>query len=119
VPLSENWNWVSRLALPVVSVPVKREVGNLFQLDPAGALRPNGRFPSSLDPFGRTTGLGDLAYVGFSHTSPRSGRQPLGFSHLLHAVRPGALGTLGQGTKGASVGSFSRVSHVLEPSEVF
>jgi hypothetical protein len=64
VPLGEHWNWVSRLVLPVASVPLKKEVGNLFQLDPGGNLHPNGSLPAGLDPFGRTTGLGDIAYVG-------------------------------------------------------
>lgn len=64
VPLGERWNWVSRLDLPVVSVPLKSEVGRLFQLDPGNNMRPEGTLPAQLDPFGRTTGLGDIAYVG-------------------------------------------------------
>ncbi len=64
VPLGERWNWVSRVDLSVVSVPLKSEVGRLFQLDPGNNLRPDGTLPAGLDPFGRTTGLGDLAYVG-------------------------------------------------------
>ncbi len=64
VPLGERWNWVSHVLLPVVSVPLKHEVGNLFQLDQGGNLRPERRLPTGLDPFGRTTGLGDMAYVG-------------------------------------------------------
>ncbi len=63
-PLGENWNWVSRLDLSVVSVPLKREVGRLFQFDPGNNLRPDATLPADLDPFGRTTGLGDIAYVG-------------------------------------------------------
>ena len=64
VPLGERWNWVSRLDLPVVSVPIKSEVGRLFQFDPGNNLRPEGTLPTGVDPFGRTTGLGDIAYVG-------------------------------------------------------
>ncbi len=64
VPLGERWNWVSRLDLPVVSVPIKSEVGRLFQFDPGNNLRPDTTLPANLDPFGRTTGLGDIAYVG-------------------------------------------------------
>jgi hypothetical protein len=64
VPLGEHWNWVSRVNVSVASVPLKKDVGEMFQLDPAGNLSP-GRVPSGrFDPFGRTTGLGDLAYVG-------------------------------------------------------
>jgi len=55
---------VSRLDLPVVSVPLKSEVGRLFQFDPGNNLFPDGTVPADLDPFGRTTGLGDIAYVG-------------------------------------------------------
>jgi hypothetical protein len=64
VPVGERWNWVSRLVLPVASVPIKKEVGKLFQLDPGGNLHLDGPLPRDLDPFGRTTGLSDLAYVG-------------------------------------------------------
>ncbi len=64
VPLGERWNWVSRLDLSVVSVPLKSEVGRLFQLDPGNNLLPDNALPADLDPFGRTTGLGDIAYVG-------------------------------------------------------
>ena len=64
VPLGERWNWVIRLDLPVVSVPLKSEVGRLFQFDPGNNLRPDNPLPPNLDPFGRTTGLGDIAYVG-------------------------------------------------------
>ena len=64
VPLGEGWNWVSRLALPVVSVPLKSEVGKLFQFDPGNNPLPDSTLPANLDPFGRTTGLGDIVYVG-------------------------------------------------------
>ena len=64
VPLGEHWNWVSRLDLSVVSVPLKSEVGRLFQFDPGNNLRPGETLPANIDPFGRTTGLGDIAYVG-------------------------------------------------------
>lgn len=64
VPLGERWNWVSRLDLSVVSVPLKSEVGRFFQYDPGNNLHPDGTLPADLDPFGRTTGLGDIAYVG-------------------------------------------------------
>lgn len=63
-PLGERWNWVSRIDLSVVSVPLKSEVGRLFQFDPGNNLRPDDTLPTDLDPFGRTTGLGDIAYVG-------------------------------------------------------
>jgi hypothetical protein len=64
VPVGESWNTVSRLGLSVVSVPLKSQVGRLFQLDPGGNPRPDTAYPLSLDPFGRTTGFGDMAYVG-------------------------------------------------------
>ncbi len=64
VPLGEHWNWVSRIDFPVVSVPIKSEVGKLFQFDPGNNVRPDSTLPANLDPFGRTTGLGDIAYVG-------------------------------------------------------
>ncbi len=64
VPLGERWNWVSRLDLSVVSMPIKSEVGRLFHFDPGNNLSPDGPLPADLNPFGRTTGLGDMAYVG-------------------------------------------------------
>jgi hypothetical protein len=64
VPLGEHWNWVSRVNLSVSSVPLKKEVGELFQLDPVGNPVPDRTLPTGLDPFGRTTGFGDMAYVG-------------------------------------------------------
>jgi hypothetical protein len=64
VPLGERWNWVSRIDLSVVSVPIKSEVGRLFQFDPGNNLLPGDALPADLDPFGRTTGLGDMAYLG-------------------------------------------------------
>ena len=85
VPLGEHWNWVSRLDLPVVSVPLKAQVGKLFQLDPAGNLRPDGTLPSHFDPFGRTTGLGDIAYVGLVGLK----KQPkVAGGHLILAAGP-------------------------------
>jgi hypothetical protein len=50
--------------VPVVSVPLKHEVGRLFQFDPGNNVPPEGSLPADLDPFGRTTGLGDIAYIG-------------------------------------------------------
>jgi len=64
VPLGEDWNWVSRLDLSVVSVPLKSELGRLFQFDPGNNLHPNDILPADFDPFGRTTGLGDMVYLG-------------------------------------------------------
>jgi hypothetical protein len=64
VPLGEHWNWVSRINLSVASVPLKQQVGELFQLNPAGNPDPDRTLPTGLDPFGRTTGFGDMAYVG-------------------------------------------------------
>lgn len=85
IPVGEHWNWVSRLDLPVVSVPLKKEVGKLFQLDPGGNLRPDGRFPTDLDPFGRTTGLSDIAYVGL--VGPKH-LPKLAGGHLILAAGP-------------------------------
>lgn len=64
VPLGERWNWVSRIGVSVASVPLKREVGRLFHFDPGNNLHPDDLEPAHPDPFGRTTGLGDLAYLG-------------------------------------------------------
>jgi len=85
VPLGEHWNWVSRLDLPAVSVPLKSELGKLFQLDPGGNLRPDGTLPPGLDPFGRTTGLGDIVYVGL--VGPKH-LPKLGDGSLLLAAGP-------------------------------
>jgi hypothetical protein len=88
VPLGEHWNWVNRLDIPIVSVPLKHEVGKLFQLDPGGTVRPDGPLPSSVNPFGRTTGLGDIAYVGL--VGPKH-LPKLGDGKLILAAGPTAL----------------------------
>lgn len=63
VPLGSEVNWVNRIVLPVVNVPLKKEVGHVFDLDPAQQPEPNVRGLLS-DPFGHTTGFGDLGYIG-------------------------------------------------------
>ncbi len=100
IPVGERWNWVSRLDLPVVSLPVKEEVGKLFQLDQGGNLGPDGRLPPGLDPFGRTTGLGDIAYVGLVGPKhlPRFGGGRLIFAAGPTLIFPSAsTDILGQG----------------------
>ncbi|HEY5914711.1 MAG TPA: hypothetical protein VJA21_29320 [Verrucomicrobiae bacterium] len=100
VPLGERWNWVSRIDLSVVSVPLKSEVGRLFQLDPGNNLRPNDTLPAGLDPFGRTTGLGDMVYLGLVGPKhlPKVGTGKLFLAAGPTMIFPSASeGILGQG----------------------
>jgi hypothetical protein len=100
VPLGERWNWVSRIDLPVVSVPIKKEVGKLFQFDPGNNVLPDSTLPPGLDPFGRTTGLGDIAYVGLVGPKhlPRVGDGKLFLAAGPTLIFPSASETiLGQG----------------------
>jgi hypothetical protein len=85
IPVGEDLNWVSRVVLPVVSVPVNKAAGNLFQLDPIGNLHPEGTLAADHDFFGRTTGLGDIAYVGL--VGPKK-LPKLGRGRLILAAGP-------------------------------
>ena len=62
--VSEHWNLINRVLVPVVSVPVNKDAGRLFGLSPSEVIS-DPDFPGLLaDPFDRTTGLGDLTYIG-------------------------------------------------------
>ena len=62
--LGENWNLINRVALSVPSVPLKKEAGDFIGLGPSEVVQQRELFNVLPDPFGRTTGFGDLVYVG-------------------------------------------------------
>lgn len=72
ISLGEDWNLINRLPISYVSAPVNHKAGNLIGMGPNEILNDRGDFASVVqDPFDRTSGFGDLAYVGvFSPKEP-------------------------------------------------
>ena len=71
IPIGESWNLINRPVFSVMSVPFKKEVGNLIGMGPSEIRQQPGLFSTIRDPFGRTTGIGDFSYVGlFSPKKP-------------------------------------------------
>ena len=65
IPITKNMVLVSRLAIPYTVVPFKEELGDYLTSVPGGGLIADSTFRSTIkDPFGKTSGLGDLVYVG-------------------------------------------------------
>jgi len=63
ISLGEDWNLINRLPISYVSAPVNHKAGDLIGMSPYGVLTDRD-FPSVInDPFDRTSGFGDLAYV--------------------------------------------------------
>jgi hypothetical protein len=85
VPLGENLTLVSRLDLSVVSLPLKKDAGDLFQLNRVANPYPSGTAATGLDPFGRTTGFGDIAFV--SMVGPTHPPEVAG-GHLIMGIGP-------------------------------
>ena len=85
VPLGEHLNLVSRLDVPVVSLPLNEHAGDLFQLGPVVNPYPGRTSAAGLDPFGRTTGFGDIAFV--SLVGPKQPPTIAG-GHLIMGLGP-------------------------------
>jgi len=62
--LNENWTLINRVSFPIVSYPVNKHVGGLIGDTPAQAATDWRTQDIINDPFHRTTGLGDITYVG-------------------------------------------------------
>lgn len=71
VSIGEDWNLISRIPITYISAPVNRDAGELIGHS-AGEILSNPDFPGVVqDPFDRTSGFGDLTYVGvFSPKQP-------------------------------------------------
>lgn len=64
VKLSDDWNLINRISFPLVSEPVNKHIGGLFG-DTPQQIAQDPRTASVInDPFSRTTGMGDITYVG-------------------------------------------------------
>lgn len=62
--LNDDWNLINRISFPLVSDPVNKHVGGLYGKTPE-QIAQDPRTQSVLnDPFSRTTGMGDITYVG-------------------------------------------------------
>jgi hypothetical protein len=64
IPIGKSWNLINRPVFSVVSVPLKKEVGNLIGMSETEIIQQPSLFSTIRDPFGRTTGFGDISYVG-------------------------------------------------------
>ncbi|BCQ61860.1 hypothetical protein PBOI14_36100 [Pseudomonas sp. Boi14] len=89
ISLGEDWNLINRLPISYVSAPVNRKAGNLMGLSPYEVLSDRD-FPALIeDPFQRTSGFGDLAYVGVF--SPKEPLRFAGGGKLVWGVGPTAM----------------------------
>lgn len=62
--LGSNWTLINRLVVPFFSVPINAAFGDCVGMT-AGNISSCPSFPAALeDPFKRTTGFGDMVYVG-------------------------------------------------------
>ncbi len=94
IPLTSKINWVSRVVFPFNSLPLNSRVGDLLGVGggPDAALTGGDTgIPQDIiddilaDPFDRTTGFGDLVYIGLF--GPRKPPK-IGGSTLIWAVGP-------------------------------
>ncbi len=67
ISLGSDWNLINRVVFPFLSVPVNKGFGECMGAAPGSILTDCPNFPGLLaDPYDRTTGFSDLAYVGLA-----------------------------------------------------
>ena len=67
ISLGSDWNLINRVVFPFLSVPVNKGFGECMGAVPGSILTGCPNFPGLLaDPYDRTTGFSDLAYVGLA-----------------------------------------------------
>jgi len=65
--LGSDWNLINRVVLPVLSLPINEGFGDCIGLEPGTWINTCPSFPDVLaDPFARTSGFGDMVYVGLA-----------------------------------------------------
>lgn len=64
ISVGEEWNLINRLPITYISAPVNRKAGNLVGQSPYEIIADPALPDVIHDPFDRTSGLGDMAYVG-------------------------------------------------------
>ncbi|MND39831.1 hypothetical protein D3C80_305590 [compost metagenome] len=64
VSIGEEWNLINRLPITCISAPVNRKAGNLVGQSPYDILVDPALPEVIHDPFDRSSGIGDMAYVG-------------------------------------------------------
>ncbi|MEN6620998.1 MAG: hypothetical protein ABFD50_05580, partial [Smithella sp.] len=62
--INESWYLINRPVFSVISAPFKKEVGDLIGMGSTEILQQPSLFSTIQDPYGRTTGFGDISYVG-------------------------------------------------------
>ncbi|WP_420800931.1 hypothetical protein [Pseudomonas cavernicola] len=70
ISLGEDWNLINRIPMAYVSAPINQDAGNLAGLSPNEILASPDFHSVVQDPFERTSGFGDLGYVGVA--SPKA-----------------------------------------------
>jgi len=64
--LGSDWSLINRVVLPFISAPINKGLGDYIGFAP-GSILNDPSFPSILaDPYNRTNGFGDIAYVGLA-----------------------------------------------------
>lgn len=87
IPVAKNVVLVSRLAIPYSVVPFKPELGDYLNVTPGGGLLTDSAFRSTIkEPFGRTSGLGDLVYVGLF--APKNSVKTEAGSNIFYGLGP-------------------------------
>lgn len=83
----DSWNWVSRIAFQFITIPLKEEVGQLFNITPGGGgiIADTSLVNTLQDPYGKTSGFGDMLYVGLF--GPKRGYK-LEDASIIWAVGP-------------------------------
>ena len=73
VPINKDKTWMlaNRIVIPVLSVPLKKEVGDLFGASPRSIIADPALRSTLRDPWGRTNNIGDLVF--FSLLTPNKG----------------------------------------------
>jgi hypothetical protein len=73
VPINKKKTWLlaNRIVIPVLSVPLKKEVGDLFGASPRSIITNPELLGTLLDPWGRTNDIGDIVF--FSLLTPNKG----------------------------------------------
>ncbi|WP_267223521.1 hypothetical protein [Dyella silvae] len=84
IKLNDDWNLINRISIPIVSEPVNKHIGGLFGDTPQQIAQDPKTQSIINDPFSRTTGLGDITYVGL--VAPSQGKKLGGDGVLIWGV---------------------------------
>lgn len=87
IPIAKKIVLINRVVIPYVVVPFKEELGNYLTSAHGGGLIADTSFRSIIkDPFGKTSGLGDLIYLGLF--APKEGVTTGTGSSIFYGLGP-------------------------------